>query len=191
MQQIIISGVGGQGVLFITRLLAQAAVDQDRHVLISETHGMAQRGGNVVSHLKVGEPRTESALAETGAGRRSPRFEFSSPLIRPGRADVLLALHADGLAVHRHYLKSAGKAFSNTQDVQDSNALDATRIASRLNAPVSANLVLLAFALASGELFCSAEHMQKVLNRSGGRQLEMNLNAFRAGLSAAREKLKP
>ncbi|MCX5883025.1 MAG: 2-oxoacid:acceptor oxidoreductase family protein, partial [Deltaproteobacteria bacterium] len=49
-QQIIISGVGGQGVLFVTRLLAEAAMMKGYPVLTSETHGMAQRGGTVVSH---------------------------------------------------------------------------------------------------------------------------------------------
>ena len=45
-QQIIISGVGGQGVLFITRLLAEAAIQKGHSVLTAETHGMAQRGGD-------------------------------------------------------------------------------------------------------------------------------------------------
>ena len=62
-QQVIISGVGGQGVLFVTRLLAEAAINKGLPVFTSETHGMAQRGGTVLSHFKVGD--------------------FSSPLIRP------------------------------------------------------------------------------------------------------------
>ncbi|MDH3344895.1 MAG: 2-oxoacid:acceptor oxidoreductase family protein, partial [Desulfobacteraceae bacterium] len=46
-QQIVISGVGGQGVLFVTRLLAEAAIMKGFSVFTSETHGMAQRGGTV------------------------------------------------------------------------------------------------------------------------------------------------
>ena len=53
-QQIIISGVGGQGVLFVTRLLAEAAINKGLAVFSSETHGMAQRGGTVLSHLEGG-----------------------------------------------------------------------------------------------------------------------------------------
>ena len=53
---------------FVTRLLAEAAIAKGLAVLSSETHGMAQRGGTVLSHLKVGD--------------------FSSPLIRPGHADL-------------------------------------------------------------------------------------------------------
>jgi len=47
-QQVIISGVGGQGVLFVTRLLAEAAINKGLPVFTSETHGMAQRGGTVL-----------------------------------------------------------------------------------------------------------------------------------------------
>jgi len=64
-QQILISGVGGQGVLFVTGLLAEAAINKGLPVFTSETHGMAQRGGTVMSHFKVGD--------------------FSSPLIQPLR----------------------------------------------------------------------------------------------------------
>jgi len=71
-QQVIISGVGGQGVLFVTRLLAEVAMRSGLEVMSSETHGMAQRGGIVVSHLKVGG--------------------FAGPLVRAGRADVMVAL---------------------------------------------------------------------------------------------------
>jgi len=84
-QQIIISGVGGQGVLFVTRLLAEAAIQKGMPVVTSETHGMAQRGGTVISHLKVGD--------------------FSSVLIRSRQADGLLALQEENILQHGHYLK--------------------------------------------------------------------------------------
>ncbi|MEE4609050.1 MAG: 2-oxoacid:acceptor oxidoreductase family protein [Desulfobacteraceae bacterium] len=79
-QQIVISGLGGQGVLFVTRLLAEAAIDARLPVFTSETHGMAQRGGTVVSHLKIGA--------------------YASPLIRPGQADGLICLKAENVAAH-------------------------------------------------------------------------------------------
>ena len=64
-QQLIVSGIGGQGVLFLTRVIAQAAVNRQMPVLTAETHGMAQRGGTVLSTIKVGD--------------------FASPLIRAGQ----------------------------------------------------------------------------------------------------------
>jgi indolepyruvate ferredoxin oxidoreductase beta subunit len=94
-QQILISGVGGQGVLFVTRILAEAAIARGLAVFTSETHGMAQRGGTVVSHLKVGE--------------------FHSPLIRAGQADGLLALKAENLSQHMSFLKPGGWVFLNSE----------------------------------------------------------------------------
>jgi indolepyruvate ferredoxin oxidoreductase beta subunit len=84
-QQIIISGIGGQGVLFLTRLLAEAAINKGIPVFTSETHGMAQRGGTVISYFKAGN--------------------FTSPLIRPGRADGILSLKAENMAQHGAFLK--------------------------------------------------------------------------------------
>lgn len=166
MQQIIVSGIGGQGVLFATRLLAETALGLGHSVMISETHGMAQRGGNVISHLKVG-----------GSG-------MVSPLIRPGRADVFLGLHPDSFLVHGFYLKAGGKAFCNGPKGDAEGALDATGIASDLGAPVAANLVLLGFAAASGFLFCRPEDFEAQLARLGGKRQELNLKAFRAGVAA-------
>ncbi|RLB26959.1 MAG: indolepyruvate oxidoreductase, partial [Deltaproteobacteria bacterium] len=52
---IVLCGLGGQGILFMTRVLAQAALDRGLPVMGAETHGMAQRGGSVISHLRLGE----------------------------------------------------------------------------------------------------------------------------------------
>lgn len=168
-QHIIISGLGGQGVLFVTRLLADAALEMGRRIFISETHGMAQRGGNVISHLKVGPENGEKPSA--------------SPLIRPGRADIILSLHQEAMAVHGHYLSPEGEAFCNSSCPSHEKlyAVDATAISSSLNSPVSANLVLLGFAAASGKLFCDAEHIEPVLNRLAGKRGEVSLRAFRSG----------
>ena len=133
-QQMIISGVGGQGVLFITRLLAEAAILKGLPVLTSETHGMAQRGGTVVSHLKIGA--------------------FSSPLIRPGAADGLLSLHDETIAQHGAYVKTDGWLVINRStgrgaaDRDLTFICDATKIAREMGDPRSVNLVLLGFALA-------------------------------------------
>jgi len=67
-QQLVISGLGGQGVLFLTRVIAESALRRGVAVLTAETHGMAQRGGSVLSTIKVGG--------------------FRSPLIARGTADV-------------------------------------------------------------------------------------------------------
>lgn len=187
MQQIIISGVGGQGVLTITRLLAEAALAEGRHVLISETHGMAQRGGNVISHLKVGSTCTENTVQNSSESDATAPFAFTSPLIRPGRADILLALHPDGAVAHAYFLKKDGKLFCS-QPGGGRYSIDAAHIAGDLQSPVSANFVLLGFALGSGELFCPAAVVEKTLQCATGTKREINLKAFHAGLRVAGQK---
>jgi indolepyruvate ferredoxin oxidoreductase, beta subunit len=178
MQQIAISGVGGQGVLFVTKLLAETALDLGHSVLISETHGMAQRGGNVISHLKI-----------SGGDAECPRLR--SPLIRPGKADLMLILHPDGLVIHGFYLKPGGWIFCNRSrlngetDAAGEVSVDANGLALKLGAPVCANLVLLGCAAGSGKLFCRAQEVEAALRRTGGKRSEMNLKAFQAGLREA------
>jgi indolepyruvate ferredoxin oxidoreductase, beta subunit len=176
--QIVISGVGGQGVLFITRLLAEAAIEKGLPVFTSETHGMAQRGGTVISHLKIGE--------------------FASPLISPGRADGLLALKAESLDQHGGYLKSGGWAAVNGPAPSKMQAtgtpffLDADRLAREMDDPRSVNLIMLGFTLSSaqeggfgdGSLHCSLNDIQTVLeNRLKGKtnRLQSSLRALKAG----------
>ena len=131
-QQIIISGLGGQGVLFITKLLAGAAMADNLPVLTSETHGMAQRGGNVISYLKIGD--------------------FSGPLIRPATADVLIALKAESFAHHAYFLKPGGLAVVNSPDpVEDDRyrvlSGNATALAESAGNVRSENVAMLGFFL--------------------------------------------
>lgn len=205
MQQIVVSGLGGQGVLFVSRLLAETALDMGYSALLSETHGMAQRGGNVISHLKIWRSGSDSAAANAGCSGRAPggSFDapaggarnaketpgipdaqrgFTSPLVRPGMADVFISLHPDALLVHGHFLKPGGTAFCNTPNPESGSSVDATKIALQLGSPVSANLVLLGFAAGSGGLFCGAGGIEATLRRLGGKRLESSLRAYRAGL---------
>jgi len=72
VENILVAGVGGQGVLLASEVLAEAALQAGFEVKKSEIHGMAQRGGVVISHVRYGR-------------------EVFSPLIRAGQVDVLLA----------------------------------------------------------------------------------------------------
>lgn len=181
-QQIAVSGLGGQGVLFVTKVLAEAALGKGLSVLVSETHGMAQRGGNVISHLKVylredgPEEPTLDALAS------SP---LTSPLIRPGRADVLLALHEEGITAHGYLLKAGGKLFCHRLEPQGPGEINAVKLARELGDPVAANLILLGYAAATGALFCTVEDLQRVLAESGGARAAVSVRALEAGAQAA------
>jgi indolepyruvate ferredoxin oxidoreductase beta subunit len=170
-QQIVISGVGGQGVLFVTRLMAEAAIRKGLPVLTSETHGMAQRGGTVISHLKVGA--------------------YTSPLIRTGQADVLLAMKDEGAAQHGHYLHRDGWAVVNGAALaQGWRQLDADGLAHQIGNPRAVNLVVLGGALAeraTRPLFCTAEDIRAVMaERLAAKPalLEKSYKALDAGLQA-------
>ncbi|MDD5168042.1 MAG: 2-oxoacid:acceptor oxidoreductase family protein [Syntrophales bacterium] len=169
-QQLIVSGVGGQGVILVTRILAEAAMEAGHDILASETHGMAMRGGTVISHVKVGA--------------------FKSPLIRRGQADVGLFLHKMNLDIHGNLMKKEGRLFVNAASVCACPSVDATGLAKEAGSAVVANLVLLGFAVSTGQLFCSAEVVESVIRRiSQPKQLEMNLKGFLLGLTAGGKKL--
>jgi indolepyruvate ferredoxin oxidoreductase beta subunit len=180
-QQIIVSGVGGQGVLFVTRLLAEAAIVRSLPVFTSETHGMAQRGGTVLSHLKVGD--------------------FSSPLIRPAQADGLLVLKHENMAQHGAFLKSGGWAVINCKNDNGQatripiDRIDADTLAQKLGNLKAVNLIVLGFALAKSErtakncdrMFCSLAEIETVLKNSFGTKkgmLELSLKALETGFRA-------
>ncbi len=177
-QQILISGVGGQGVLFITRLLAEAAINKGLPVFTSETHGMAQRGGTVVSHFKVGD--------------------FSSPLIRPFQADGLLALKDENIAQHGSFLRPGGWAVVNSSHDMKINkhmvasSIDADKLAQQIANPKSLNLIVLGLALARAgrnkpdgiNLFCSMADVKAVLRKRFGnrkKMLEASIKALETG----------
>jgi indolepyruvate ferredoxin oxidoreductase beta subunit len=148
--QIVIAGVGGQGVLFATRVFTEIARQRGLPVIGSENHGMSQRGGSVTSHLKLGE--------------------FQSPLVAEGEADILLGL--DNLEAHRNlpFLRHAtdgragGLAVANAPRPGDfpdprlaealaaagirAHACPADEAAMAMGNPLVANLVLLGFAAA-------------------------------------------
>jgi indolepyruvate ferredoxin oxidoreductase, beta subunit len=178
-QQIFLSGVGGQGILFITRLLAETAIYRGYRVLTAETHGMAQRGGVVVSHLKVGA--------------------FSSPLIRPCMADILILLKRDNLGQHGIYLRPGGSVIVNSPSNIEGAELfrmDASAAAREIGQPKSMNLVLAGFAVSvlnnnDRMLFCSPDDIRTVLHKklSGrGKILVDALSAFNQGVCCGERK---
>lgn len=94
---IVIVGVGGQGVILISEVIGRAVVAMGKSVRGVETHGMAQRGGSVVNHIRIG-------------------CKFG-PMIALGSADILLALEpAEGLRFGR-FLSPKGVALVNTHSV--------------------------------------------------------------------------
>lgn len=94
-KDIAIAGVGGQGNLFATKVLCQYAMDRGKQVLGTETIGAAQRGGSVISHMRISD---------------KPIY---SPLIPQGRADVLIGMETLELLRHIRLLNSQGYYIMN------------------------------------------------------------------------------
>lgn len=145
--QAIVAGVGGQGVLFVTRILAGAAGKKSNKVLISEVHGMAQRGGSVISHLKAGP--------------------FSSPLVTLGQAELVISLEAGEAVRNLPFLAKGGRLVVNAPNGDwlspegqkalkrhqiETLVVDASGLAFSVGAPRAANVVMLAAAAAGGAL---------------------------------------
>jgi indolepyruvate ferredoxin oxidoreductase, beta subunit len=95
---ILLCGVGGQGTLLASNLLAECGMNCGYDVKKSEVHGMAQRGGSVVSHVRLGEV-------------------IHSPLIRRGEADLLLAFEQLEALRWSMFLKPGGAVLMNTQKI--------------------------------------------------------------------------
>jgi len=166
--QLVICGLGGQGAVFLTRLLAEAALREGGEILTAETHGMAQRGGAVESHLKLGD--------------------FHGSTVRRGCADGVLVLDASRLEAGRAFLRADGACFANAVDGPEGvRACDATRIAAEQQFPRGTNLVLLGFATASApELFpARAALLEALAQLSPPAASEENRRAFAAGEEAA------
>jgi indolepyruvate ferredoxin oxidoreductase beta subunit len=162
--QIAITGRGGQGVLFLTRILTECALELGVEVIASETHGMAMRGGSVVSTVKVGP--------------------FRGPLIRSGQADVMLVLDEGSMATFSHLLSKRGALFVNSPVLSHHPSIDATGLAAAAGSPLMANLVLLGYALTHDALFCDYPLTESVTRKiSPERFREANLKALNLGYS--------
>lgn len=163
--QIVICGRGGQGILFLTRLLDESAILLGCNVISSETHGMAMRGGSVTSHVRIGN--------------------YLSPLIPSGKGDILLAVNESEEQFNRHLMKKDARIYINSS-AQRPNAICAEKIARLLGAPMTANLVLLGFACAHADFPFQHAHIHKVLEKtSPSKSLELNLRAFNEGYQTA------
>ena len=191
--RLVIAGVGGQGTLLASRLLAEAALKSGLSVKIGETYGMAQRGGPVMGHVQIGG-------------------EVSSPVICPGEADVLLGFE-EAEAVRRGvtYLKENGLALVNRcrlppaevvsgmVEYPSSDTLasmlsevtrnivffDATALAEEAGDIITTNIVMLGALVASGCLPFSEKRVIDAIKESvAERYHAINLKAFELGKRA-------
>ncbi|MEN6351003.1 MAG: indolepyruvate oxidoreductase subunit beta [Syntrophomonas sp.] len=184
-KNILIVGVGGQGTLLTSRIIAQVAVQMGYDVKVSEVHGMAQRGGSVVSQVRFGD-------------------KIYSPIIKKGDADVLLAFEKLEAARWLDYLKPDGKVIINDdrvdplpvmtgkakypQDIDqkiatlvpDTTVVDATSMAIACGNVKAANVVLVG--MLAGAMGLPAEEVEKAITAMvPAKALDVNLKAFQEG----------
>lgn len=95
---LVIVGVGGQGTLLASKILGHISLENGCDVKVSEVHGMAQRGGSVITHVRVGG-------------------KVHAPLVSSGSADYLLAFEELEAARAVHFLKPGGTLIVNTQRI--------------------------------------------------------------------------
>lgn len=96
---ILIAGVGGQGTILTGRVIASLAIEEGLDVKTAETHGMAQRGGSVITHVRIGN-------------------KVYSPLIPQGDGDILLSFEKMEALRWLPYLSPAGTVIVNTQELE-------------------------------------------------------------------------
>ena len=175
--QMILAGVGGQGILFASKIFSELGLKLGMNVLGSETHGMSQRGGSVIAHLKLGD--------------------FHSPLIRAGDADILYSFEMNETYRALGLLKRGGVCFVNLKKPGefDQNILNHLRIreitfktfdaggeASRVGWGRTANIVLIGYSIGSKLVPFQHKDVKSVLESvSREKDIQMNLKAFEHG----------
>lgn len=110
-KNIVFCGVGGQGTVLASRLVADAAMKENRHVMTAETIGMAQRGGSVFSHMRIDDKQEKSLTV------------VRSPLVARGDADLIIGFEPGETVRQLPYLKKGGWVVTSTRPVQPVSAM--------------------------------------------------------------------
>jgi indolepyruvate ferredoxin oxidoreductase beta subunit len=186
---IILAGVGGQGVLSVSAVIAAAAMQQGLHVKQSEVHGMSQRGGAVFAHLRLGDR------------------PIASDLVPRGRAALVLSMEPLESLRYLEFLSPEGSVITSTNPVKNIGdypplddvldrvrrlphavLVDGEKLAKAAGSHRATNMVMVG--AASGVLPLDASGLEQSIAArfasKGDTLVETNLAAFRAGREAAR-----
>lgn len=185
---IILAGVGGQGILSIAAAIGTAAVQSNLYLKQSEVHGMSQRGGDVQSHLRLSDK------------------EIASDLIPIGKADIIISVEPMESLRYLPYLSKTGWVVTNTTPFinipnypekdtlmatlnaqKNVIAIDADTIAKEAGSARSSNMVMLGAASAYINMPFEVieDAIRTLFGKKGEEIVEANLKALRAGRDAA------
>jgi indolepyruvate ferredoxin oxidoreductase beta subunit len=189
-KDIILAGVGGQGILSIAAVIGYAALEQGMYLKQSEVHGMSQRGGDVMSNLRISHD------------------EIASDLIPYGQADLIISVEPLESLRYLPYLASDSWVITSTKPylkipnypdidqvleavaaVPHHIALDADTMAKKIGSAKSANIVILGAASPFlGMAYDTLEHAVRfIFRKKGDHVIHLNLEALRAGYDYANQ----
>ena len=185
---IILSGVGGQGILSIAAIIGEAALAENLYIKQAEVHGMSQRGGDVQSNLRIADR------------------PINSDLIASGNADVIISLEPMEALRYLPYLSREGwiitssAPFVNIPNYPEEKVLkaelqklprvimlDVNELAKEHNLPKCANVILLGAAAKSLQIIGYSDlekSIARVFAHKGQAVIEMNLKALSIGYNA-------
>lgn len=187
---IILAGVGGQGILSIATIIGEAALKSGYNLKQAEVHGMSQRGGDVQSHLRISDK------------------EIFSDLISMGKCDMILSVEPMESLRYLPYLSADGwlvtnvKSFvnipnypemneitNNIEKIKNNISINADEIAKELGSPRSMNMVMLGAASEFMNINISdlESAIKEVFAKKGDSVIESNLKAFQSGLEYSRK----
>jgi indolepyruvate ferredoxin oxidoreductase, beta subunit len=187
---IILAGVGGQGILSIAAIIGIAAIESGLHLKQAEVHGMSQRGGDVQSNLRISDQ------------------DIASDLIPKGKADMIISVEPMEALRYLPMLAPAGWLVTNTKPfinipnypeiekimaeveaLPNHIAIDGDKIAHALGAARSANMVILGAAspYLGIDIVRLEEAVKMLFAKKGEEVVKVNLDAFRAGRKLASE----
>lgn len=188
---IILSGVGGQGILSIAAVIGQAALEEGLYMKQAEVHGMSQRGGDVQSNLRLSDK------------------PIASDLIPLGQADLIISLEPMESLRYLPYLKKDGWLVTNSQpfinipnypEIEKVNealdalpnkvVLDVEAIAKDAGSARASNIVMLGAAapFIGIEFDKIAEGVKSIFARKGEEVVNLNLKALKAGYEMTQNK---
>ncbi|MGC1389919.1 MAG: indolepyruvate oxidoreductase subunit beta [Bacteroidales bacterium] len=181
---IILSGVGGQGILSIASTIGLAAVANDLFLKQSEVHGMSQRGGDVQSHLRLSDKPVYSDLIPFGMADLIISVEpMESLRYLPWLSDKGWLVTNSNPFINIPDYPPLDEIISEIKKIRNHIIIDADGIAKQAGSPRSGNIVILG--VASLYIDMSFESLEKAVtklfNRKGDHIVEANLKALRAG----------
>ena len=189
-KDIILAGVGGQGILTIATIIGDAAAVAGLSLKQAEVHGMSQRGGDVQSNLRLS---TETIYSD---------------LIKEGTADLIISMEPMEALRYKEFMHKDGMVITSShpfrnipnypaeemveqelENLPNAVSLPIENMAAEINMPKSANVILLGMAAKYIEILTPEqlrESIKRIFESKGEKIVEMNIQAFDYGLNAVK-----